>query len=178
MKNKTKVEKLKEQAHKDFLCEIPNSNTISVSMSQEIDIKGKDVEIIQFAGGGKGLLIDGVKWSMEVMLYRTDNKDRDIEKSFREVGLEVIDMGQADVEELLIKSFDGRYSSIHDFIERNNLKKEADGLFGEGWEADNDIEQIQELLNSIDDTYVVKHIKQSTKRDERDDNYIEVKQKL
>ena len=100
MKKKDRITKLKEQAHKDFLCEIPESDTIRVSMNQEVDIKGKDVEIIQFAGGGQGLLIDGVKWSMEIMLYRTDDKDRDIEKSFREVGLEVIDLGQGDIEEV------------------------------------------------------------------------------
>jgi len=71
----------------------------------------------------------------------------------------------------------GRYSSIHDFIEKCDLKEEADKLFGEGWEAEDDVQQIKELVTSVDSVengYTVGTILEKTKRDSRADDYIEV----
>ena len=66
---------------------------------------------------------------------------------------------------------EGRYSSIYEFIDTNNLEQEANDLFGEGWEAENDIEQIRALAG---ENYYVGAIEIKTKRDERADDYIEV----
>ena len=69
----------------------------------------------------------------------------------------------------------GRYSSVNEFVDNHALHDEADEVFGEDWEAENDIEQIQELVNHIvPDTFIVKHIDQKTARDKRADDYIEV----
>jgi hypothetical protein len=65
----------------------------------------------------------------------------------------------------------GYYSSIHDFVERNNLEAEADKVFGEGWEADDDMEMIRELAGV---NYDVGEIDYETERDHRDDDYIKV----
>ncbi len=65
----------------------------------------------------------------------------------------------------------GNYSSISDFVYRNSLQKEADELFGKGWEPDNDIENIQLLVG---DKYKVTTIEVKSKRDERADDYIVV----
>jgi hypothetical protein len=70
-----------------------------------------------------------------------------------------------------MKNLKGRYSSIHDFISANNLEKEAEELFGKGWEAENDIEQVQELAGN---NYVVHTIEVETERDKRADDYIQV----
>jgi hypothetical protein len=53
--------------------------------------------------------------------------------------------------------YNGRYDSIHDFVSENKLEKEADNIFGKGWEADNDVEMIEVLLEKIGNSeYVVK----------------------
>lgn len=70
--------------------------------------------------------------------------------------------------------YKGHYSSIHNFIETNSLKAEANELFGENWEAENDIQQIKDLLDSIDRHYKVEPIEEITKRDFRADDYIHV----
>lgn len=69
--------------------------------------------------------------------------------------------------------FGGCYASIHDFIEKNRLHREADKLFGEGWEAEDDVEQVKELANSIFD-HTVGTIEEKTERDKRVDDYIKV----
>jgi hypothetical protein len=70
--------------------------------------------------------------------------------------------------------YKGHYSSIHNFIETNSLEAEANKLFGEDWEAEDDIQQIRDLLNSIDRVYRVEPIEEITKRDFRTDDYIHV----
>jgi len=70
-----------------------------------------------------------------------------------------------------MKNFNGRYSSIHDFISENNLQEKANEVFGEGWEAENDVEQIQELIGN---DYVVGTITPTTEREKRADDYIQV----
>ena len=67
---------------------------------------------------------------------------------------------------------EGRYESIYDFIETNNLEEEANRLFGQDWEADDDMEMIRELAGV---NYDVGEIDYETERDERADDYIEVK---
>jgi len=69
------------------------------------------------------------------------------------------------------KNYAGSYSSINEFIDKNKLKTKAKKVFGKNWEAENDIEQIQELIG---DRYVVRAIEPTTKREERSDDYIEV----
>lgn len=65
--------------------------------------------------------------------------------------------------------YSDQYASIHDFIERWDLEDKAEEVFGEGWEAENDIEQIQQLVG---DEYVVQAIVPKNKRQERLDDYI------
>ena len=43
----------------------------------------------------------------------------------------------------------GRYNSTNAFVETNNLQDKANLLWGEGWEACDDVHQIEELLSSI-----------------------------
>lgn len=45
-----------------------------------------------------------------------------------------------------MKKFDGDYNSTNDFVATNNLEKLANKLFGKGWEAEDDCEQISELI--------------------------------
>jgi len=67
------------------------------------------------------------------------------------------------------EDYSGSYSSVHDFINKFDLEDEANEKFGEGWEAENDIEQIQELVG---DDFIVKALEPTNKREERIDDYI------
>ena len=42
-----------------------------------------------------------------------------------------------------------RYNSTYGFVRINKLEKEADEFFGEGWEAEDDVNQIQSLINHL-----------------------------
>ena len=54
---------------------------------------------------------------------------------------------------------EGRYYSTNDFVGSNDLEKLADQLFGEGWEPADDVDQMQELCDSVKkNKYRVKHI--------------------
>jgi hypothetical protein len=67
--------------------------------------------------------------------------------------------------------YSGEYSSVNDFIDRLDLEGEAEELFGEDWEVENDIEQIQALVG---DGFIVKEIEPTSEREKRVDNYIQV----
>ena len=49
----------------------------------------------------------------------------------------------------------GRYNSTYDFVSRNNLDKEATDCFGLNWEAEDDCNQIRELLKHIGMAHVM-----------------------
>ena len=68
-------------------------------------------------------------------------------------------------------NYTGNYSSLQDFLEEFGLEDKADEVFGEGWEAENDIEQIQTLIGN---EYIVQAIEPTNEREQRIDNYIEV----
>lgn len=54
---------------------------------------------------------------------------------------------------------EGRYFSTNDFVCSNDLEKLADQLFGKGWEAGDDVDQMQELCDSVSkNKYRVKYI--------------------
>ena len=72
------------------------------------------------------------------------------------------------------RNYTGNFSSVHAFLEEFDLEDKADEVFGEGWEPENDIEQIQELLNNIETGYIVKAVEEKTARDSRIDDYIQV----
>lgn len=57
-------------------------------------------------------------------------------------------------------NLDGRYMSTNDFVNQNKLEKEAVECFGENWEAEDDIEQIKQIIDHIGhkNTYIVYHI--------------------
>ena len=42
-----------------------------------------------------------------------------------------------------------RYMSTNDFVYKNKLDKEAIELFGEGWESEDDIDQIEKLCDHV-----------------------------
>lgn len=42
-----------------------------------------------------------------------------------------------------------RYNSTYGFVRINNLEKEADDFFGKNWEAEDDVQQITDLLTFI-----------------------------
>lgn len=65
----------------------------------------------------------------------------------------------------------GRYSSVHDFVSRNKLEKEAENIFGKDWEPDDDMQQIRDLAGN---NYGVEEIDYETLRDMRSDDYISV----
>jgi len=71
-------------------------------------------------------------------------------------------------------NYTGNYSSLQDFLEEFGLEDKADEVFGEGWEAENDIEQIQTLIG---DEYTVQAIEPTNEREQRIDNYIEVRKR-
>ena len=72
------------------------------------------------------------------------------------------------------KDYSGYYASTPSFVLENNLEKEAEKLFGKSWEADDDVNQIQELIDNIGSGYDVKAIEEKTARDSRVDDYIQV----
>ena len=52
-----------------------------------------------------------------------------------------------------------RYNSTYGFVQTNELEKEADKFFGKGWEAEDDVTQIQSLINHLGRTDLfVSHI--------------------
>jgi len=54
------------------------------------------------------------------------------------------------------KKLSGRYMSTYEFVGSNILESEAIALFGPDWEAEDDVNQIQELCDHIyPNTYVV-----------------------
>jgi hypothetical protein len=67
--------------------------------------------------------------------------------------------------------YTGTYCSIHDFIEENDLEERADEVFGEGWEAEDDVEQIKQLAGNRHAVVVDIPV---TEREKRRDDYIEV----
>ena len=42
-----------------------------------------------------------------------------------------------------------RYNSTYDFVASNGLQIKAEECFGKGWEAEDDVSQIQELINHV-----------------------------
>ena len=44
---------------------------------------------------------------------------------------------------------EGRYTSTYGFVGNNGLEKQAEITFGKDWEAQDDIEQVQELCDQI-----------------------------
>ncbi len=52
-----------------------------------------------------------------------------------------------------------RYMSTYHFVAHNNLSDLANTIFGRGWEAEDDINQVQEICDKIQKgKYVVRHL--------------------
>jgi len=47
-------------------------------------------------------------------------------------------------------NLEGRYTSTYGFVGNNGLEKQAEITFGKDWEAEFDVEQIQELCDNIE----------------------------
>lgn len=47
-------------------------------------------------------------------------------------------------------NLEGRYTSTYGFVGLNGLEKQAEITFGKDWEAESDVEQIQELCDNIE----------------------------
>jgi hypothetical protein len=57
----------------------------------------------------------------------------------------------------ITKDFSGNYYSTNDFVQQNGLEEEAVKVFGEDWEAEDDVDQIAELANHMGLKYVIKY---------------------
>lgn len=53
------------------------------------------------------------------------------------------------------KDLSGNYFSTNDFVGAHNLQKQAEKIFGKGWEAEDDVNQIESIINSLGGKYVV-----------------------
>ena len=53
------------------------------------------------------------------------------------------------------KDFSGNYFSTNDFVGANKLEKQAEKILGKGWEAEDDVSQIESIINSLGGEYVV-----------------------
>lgn len=51
--------------------------------------------------------------------------------------------------------YSGNYYSTNDFVGTHNLQELANRLFGMGWEAEDDVSQIQQLIESMGGGYIV-----------------------
>ena len=61
----------------------------------------------------------------------------------------------------------GMYMSTYDFVNRNNLGTEATELFGINWEAEDDINQIEELIQYVGGKHIyVRHEDNGRRSDE------------
>ncbi len=79
-------------------------------------------------------------------------------------------------------NLEGRYMSTYGFVGNNGLEKQAEKTFGKDWEAESDVDQIQELCDYIE--YERYHVDCIETRDEEDivvrevDNWKELKKSL
>jgi len=48
-----------------------------------------------------------------------------------------------------LKSIEGYYYSTYAFVSQNNLETIANKVLGKGWEAEDDVNQIQELIDAM-----------------------------
>ena len=60
-----------------------------------------------------------------------------------------------DIQSGMTKDFSGNYYSTNDFVGSNGLKDLANKVFGMGWEAEDDVNQIAELANHAGLKYVI-----------------------
>jgi len=49
------------------------------------------------------------------------------------------------------KDVEGNYYSTYDFVQKTKLSRVATKVLGKGWEAEDDVNQIQEIVNSLGD---------------------------
>lgn len=47
-------------------------------------------------------------------------------------------------------NLEGRYMSTYSFVAQNDLEDQANQLWGKGWEAEDDVNQIQQLCDHLD----------------------------
>lgn len=62
---------------------ITKSTPFTMMMSQDVTTNGKDVRLITLKDGSHALLIDGVRYNFEIMLYT----QKDVNKTVNEAGL-------------------------------------------------------------------------------------------
>lgn len=53
------------------------------------------------------------------------------------------------------KDLSGNYYSTNDFVGTHKLQEQAENIFGKGWEAEDDVAQIESLIKSLGGGYVV-----------------------
>lgn len=86
------VDKAKKQGFK-VSRPISDKKWFTMTMWQDLITKGKDVRKVTFKDYSHGLLIDGVLYHMEIMLYTK----RDTNKTIKETGMEIVQLGQGTV---------------------------------------------------------------------------------
>jgi len=64
------------------------------------------------------------------------------------------------------KNYEGEYNSTDGFVRQNELEKEANECFGEGWEAEDDCDQIARLIEYIGGKFYVVSLNEAKSEDD------------
>lgn len=76
------------------------SETISISISHSVSTEEKKVEIVTFAGGGQALIVNGILFKPEIMLYNYDqDSDTDENVTIGQAGLQIVSLDGAEIQE-------------------------------------------------------------------------------
>lgn len=64
------------------------------------------------------------------------------------------------------KDYSGEYNSTYGFVWQNNLEDVAEKLFGKGWEAEDDVNQIERLIGECGGEFYVVSVAPHKKEDD------------
>ncbi len=82
---KSKIKKKLEKSGATFE-KVEKGKGILILVRTDISIENKEVEIVTFPNGDQDILIDGIKWTPDILLYRSEG-DEDIETKPSKLGL-------------------------------------------------------------------------------------------
>lgn len=101
-----KLKKLSKKERENIGTIMPlTSSNLRISISNEVSVgnlilAGKKVELVQFRGGGNGIIIDDVLFKFEIMAYHYDeSKDVDTDLTLTDLGIDRADLESAEIEE-------------------------------------------------------------------------------
>ncbi len=82
------------------------SSTLQISITTDVVasnliLSGKKVELVTFPGGSQALLIDGILYNPEIMIYHNDEETGDnTELNLVDIGFEVVHINGATIEQI------------------------------------------------------------------------------